>query len=574
MKQQSLTKCNAFAWAPFALLLAAGCIGQSTDLASRLHGGGPGLTDHQPAQLFRGMGDHAWPVTTDSPKARKYFNQGLIWAYAFNHDEAIRSFAEAGRIDPNCAMAWWGVALCNGPHINNPVMPPARSQAAWDALQQAMARKSHANAKEQALIDALAARYVDPSTVDLATLDRATLDQAYADAMARVWQQYPNDADIGTLYAEALMDLHPWDLWTQDGNPKPGAEQIVALLEHILEMDPQNPGANHLYIHSVEASRHPDKANAAADRLRDMVPASGHLLHMPSHIDVLTGRWNAAALQNEKALKTDAWYRHKSPHQGFYRLYMFHNSHMLAFAGMMCGRSQEALHAARAAVNSVPEEFKKSDAAFIDPYMGAAYDVLKRFGKWDDILAEPAPPDYLPITTTMWRYARGIAYAAKGEVAHAEAERAAFLAARERVPAGAMFAINPADKILKIAEYMLDGEIALARKDYEAAVAALEQGIAIEDKLIYMEPPEWIQPVRHTLGAVLLEAGRYADAEPVYRRDLEKWPNNGWSLYGLSRCLRTRGADAEAEEVESAFRKVWRNADTPIASSCLCVPKT
>jgi tetratricopeptide (TPR) repeat protein len=521
------------------------------------------------AQLFPRMGDHTWLVTTDSPRAQRYFDQGLTWAYAFNHDEAIRTFTEAARLDPECAMAWWGVALCHGPHINFPMMPPERSQAAWAALANAQACKHLASPKEQALIDALAARYADP-----APEDRTPLDQAYADAMRKVWQRYPDDSNIATLYGEALMDLHPWDLWTVQRQPRPGAKEVLTVLEAALRLDPDHPGANHLYIHAVEPSAHPEKANAAADQLRDLVPASGHLVHMPSHIDVLTGRWDEAVIQNQKAMKTDRWYRKRSPRQGFYRVYMFHNSHMLAFAGMMSGRYELALAAARDVIESVPEDYKRENAALVDPYMGAVYDVLKRFGKWDAILAEPAPPEYLPITTAMWRYSRGLAYAAKGEVPHARAEQAAFRAAKAAVPADALMAINPAHDILTIAEHMLAGEIALALEDYDAAADALRQGIAVEDRLRYMEPPEWIQPVRHTLGAVQMKAQRFAEAEAAYRADLKRWPANGWSLYGLTRSLRAQGKDQEADAVEAEFRKTWQHADTPIASSCLCIPKT
>jgi len=521
------------------------------------------------APLFKGMGRHHRVISTSSPEAQRYFNQGLVWAFAFNHDEAIRSFTEATRLDPDCALAWWGIALCHGPHINNPVVPPDRAAAAWDALQKARALQYRVAPVERDLIQALAARYASP-----APEDRRPLDEAYADAMRHVWRTYYHDADVGTLYAEAMMDLRPWDLWTHDGRPQPGTREILRTLQEVLRLNPDHPGANHLYIHAVEASSEPELANASAHRLRDMVPTSGHLVHMPSHIDVLTGRWALAATQNEQAIEADRRYREISPKQGFYRLYMAHNHQMLSFASMMEGRADAAIRSAREVVAGVPDDYLRENVALMDPYMGAVYDALKRFGRWDDILSEPAPPEFLPITTARWRFARGLAYAAKGEVEQADAERAAFEKAADSVPDGAMMAINPAKNVLQIARHMLNGEIAYRRGQIDEAVKELRESIKIEDELLYMEPPEWMQPVRHTLGAVLLAAGRHSEAEAVYGEDLAEWPENGWSLYGLSRCLRARGADAEAEKVEARFRKAWSRADTPIGSSCLCVPQT
>ncbi len=519
--------------------------------------------------LFKGLGDHHRKVTTSSPLAQQYFDQGLIWAYAFNHDEAIRSFKRAAALDPGCAMAWWGIALCNGPHINNPVVPPERAAEAWSALQKAQAAKAGATEVERALIGALSRRYAAS-----APADRSGLDKTYARAMGAVWEDFPDDPDVGTLYAEALMDLRPWDLWTQDQRPQPGTNKVLAVLEEVLHLDPQNPGANHLYIHAVEPSKHPQKANASAKRLCDAVPGSGHLVHMPSHIYVLTGRWAQAARQNELAIRADRDYRQISPKQGFYHIYMLHNHHMLSFASMMEGRAEVAIRSARGVIDSVPEDYMKREAALVDPYMGAVYDALKRFGRWDDILAEPAPPPFLPITTALWRMNRAVAYAAQGNVEAAEQEKAAFQKAAARVPTDALMAINPAADILRIAEHFINGEIAFRRGAIDESVRELRQAIALEDKLRYMEPPEWVQPVRHTLGAVLMSAGRYREAEQAYREDLAKWPENGWSLYGLSRCLQERGAEAEAKEVGERFRRVWSRADAPIASSCLCVPKT
>lgn len=540
--------------ASLAGLLAAGCTT-------------PGRTngDEPRARLFDGMGRHTRTITTESRAAQKYFNQGLTWAYAFNHDEAIRSFTKAAELDPGCAMAWWGVALCNGPHINNPMMPPERSAAAWDALQQAQARKDRANVLERALIDALAARYANP-----APADRAALDQAYAAAMEKVWQKFRTDNDVAVLYVESLMDLQPWDLWTKDGQPKGRTTEIVAVLEEVRSRDPNHPGANHLYIHAVEAGPHPEKGNDAADRLRDAVPAAGHLVHMPSHIDVQVGRWALAADQNAKAAKTDAKYRKLVPRQDFYRVYMAHNDHFRAFASMMEGRYKVARKCAQQMIAAVPVDYAQRNAALVDPLMSIELDVLMRFGKWEEILQQPAPPAYLPITTCMWHFTRGVALAATGRVAEAERELSEFRAATKKVPDGALWSINPAANVLAIAELVLEGEIEYRRGDIDKAVAYLRAAVAKEDELRYMEPPDWVQPVRHTLGAVLTSAGRYSDAESVYREDLQNWPENGWSLYGLSVCMKARGATAEAQEVERRFRKTWARADTKIDTSCLC----
>lgn len=530
---------------------------------------GPVYPEGARTPLYGNLGTYHRKIQTGSGLAQKYFDQGMVWAFAFNHDEAIRSFEEARRLDPNCAMASWGIALCNGPHINNPVVPPDRGRAAVEALARATALAAKSGPVEQALIKALAARYGDPPPED-----RTAYDAAYAEAMAVVWERFPNDPDVGALYAEALMDLRPWDLWTETGRPQPGTPRILKTLERVLEMAPRHPGANHLYIHVVESSPNPERGIAAANRLRDLVPGSGHLVHMPSHIDVLTGSWAKAADQNVKAIASDRAYRKESPDQGFYQLYMIHNYHMLAFASMMEGRFETALASAREVVESVPDDYKRQEAALVDPFMGATYDVLKRFGRWQDILDEPPPPDYLPITTAMWRYSRGLAHAALGNIPEAEAQREAFQAARDRVPYDALLAINRAHHMLDIAALMLDGEIAYHRGDIEDAVEKLRAGIELEDTLLYMEPPEWIQPVRHTLGAVLLSAGRADEAEIAYREDLEKWPANGWSLYGLSRSLEMRDRHQAAAVIKTRFNRVWSRADTRIASSCLCVPRT
>lgn len=518
--------------------------------------------------LFSGMGSHTRKVTTSSEPAQKYFDQGLTWAYAFNHDEAIRSFEQAARLDPHCAMAWWGVALCNGPHINKPEMSPERSKAAWEALGNATRLASGGTPIEKDLIAALGKRYANP-----APEDRKPLDRAYADAMREVWKKHAQDADVAALFAEAMMDLRPWDLWTKDKKPQPGTDEVLAAIDACLRLNPVHPLGLHLHIHAVEASAEPFQAVTSADRLRKLVPASGHLDHMPSHIDVLTGRWGEAVSANERAIDADAKYTEISKKQDFYRVYMAHNRHMLGFAAMMRGQSATALKATREMVERIPPDYAQANVALVDPALTAPMDVLKRFGRWDDILAEPAPAGMFKISTAMWRFNRGIAYAAKGLVAEAESEKRLFQEAVAAVPKDAMMAINKAQDLLAIAGLMLDAEIAYRKKDVNQSVKLLNEAVEREDQLTYMEPPEWVQPVRHTLGAFLVADGRYDEAEKVYRADLKKWPENGWALYGLEKCLRARGATAEADQVATRFKRAWRKADVRIESSCLCVER-
>jgi tetratricopeptide (TPR) repeat protein len=519
--------------------------------------------------VFPDMGPHGRAISMESAEARTYFDQGLNWMYAFNHDEAIRSFAQAAELEPESAMAWWGIALCEGPNYTDPEMTDERSAAAWEALQKALALIESTTPVERALIEALAHRYANPWPED-----RTALEQAYADAMAEVWAAYPDDSDVGTLYAESLMVRTPWKLYTEDGEPKADTGHIVEVLERVMELDPDNPGANHLYIHAVEPSKNPDRGLVAADRLSDLVMSSGHLLHMPSHIHVKTGRWEQAVIQNEKAMRADAAYRSLSPDQGIQHLYMVHNSHMLAYAAMMTGREREALEAAHAMWENVPDEALREVGPLFDRWMCSVYDVQKRFGRWDDILEGDPPPEFLPITTATWRAHRAVAYAAKKDFDNANGEYEEFKLAVEAIPEDTMWGRDSALKVLGVSDYFIQGEIALQQGKLELAADLLEQGAAIEDTLGYGEPPQWLQPTRHTLGAVYLTSGRYEDAERVYREDLAKWRDNGWSLYGLSRALQKQGKTKEAGEFERKYQLAWAHADEPTTTSCKCIPKT
>jgi tetratricopeptide (TPR) repeat protein len=546
-------------------LLLAGASGCSTTAEPPAYGavGKP--------QLFDDMGPHRRTVTTDSERAQAYFDQGLNWLYAFNHDEAVRSFTCAAQLDPTCAMAWWGIAYAQGPNYNDPVMAASRSAAAWAALQRALEELDTETAVERALVQALTLRYVDP-----APEDRRELDAAFAVAMGKVWERFPDDSDVGTFYAESMMVKHPWKLYTSDREPAyEETEHIVAVLDGVLTRDPDNPGANHLYIHAVEPSANKERGIAAADRLSDLVPTSGHLQHMPSHIYVQVGMWERSIEQNAKAMDADDAYRAMAPEQGMQHGYMTHNSHMLAFSAMMIGREREAMHAARQMWEDLPPAAVAGVTPFFDPWMCSVYDVQKRFGRWDDLLAEPAPPKHLPVTTAVWRAHRAIAYAAKKDFENAEREQQAFRSAVRAVPEQPQFdTYGTAVKFLLVSELFVAAEIELQKGHWDEAASLLQEAVIIEDTLGYGEPPMWLQPVRHTLGAVHMMQGRYADAERVYREDLAKWQGNGWSLFGLSRALEEQGRSDEALAARREFERAWASAEEPIATSCLCIPKT
>jgi tetratricopeptide (TPR) repeat protein len=524
------------------------------------------IPDGTQVPLFEGLGKFSRKVTTSSPEAQRYFDQGLAFMYAFNHDEAIRSFRQSGEIDPSCAMAFWGVSNANGPHINNPVVPVERAKAAWSALQKAKVLATHASPVERLLIDALASRYADPPPDD-----RKALDQAYADAMRRVWAAFSEDADVGALFAEALADLRPWDLWTQEGRPQPGTEELISTLKSVLALEPKHPLGNHLMIHAVEASPHPEMADRAADALRDLQPGLGHLVHMPSHIDVRRGRWQQAITANAKAIEADRRYTAQSRKQGFYRLYMAHNHHMLAYGAMMTGQSALGLKVIRRMVQDIPLEFFR-DNAFADGFMAMPLEVMMRFGRWDDILAEPLFPDFVPFSRALQHYARAIAYAAKEDVPSAMNEQAAFLEARGRVPQDAHFGNNSGADLLDVAESFMRGEILYRSGKVEEGLSALREAVAREDRLRYDEPPDWILPARHALGAALLQASEFAEAEAIFREDLKRLPDNGWGLYGLMRSLEGQKKTHEIRAIEDRFDGAWKRADIRIKSPCFCLP--
>jgi tetratricopeptide (TPR) repeat protein len=518
--------------------------------------------------LFEGLGRHSRKIETSSAKAQQYFDQGLMFMFAFNHDEAVRAFRQAADLDPGCAMAHWGIALASGMNYNNPSFTPEKEKATAEALARARERATGETTAHKALIEALTARYPDP-----APKERAEAEKAYSRAMKAVWEKFPKDADIGALYAESLMNLRPWDLWTADGKPQAETPDILGTLEAVMKLDPAHPLANHLYIHAIEASPEPGKADAAADALRGKHPGLGHLLHMPSHIDIRRGRWHEAVEANRLAITADGNYQKTVPEQGFYRMYMAHNYHMLTFAATMQGESELALKTIREMTAGVPKEWLavKENAAIVDGFAAMPLEVLKRFGRWDDILKEPEPPEVFPIARAMWQCNRGIALAAKGKVAEARATQTKFRALVEKIPAEARFGNNQAADLLGIADQMLEGEILFREGKLKEAIAALEKAVSREDKLRYAEPPDWFVPARHALGAVLLRDRQAEAAEKVYREDLRRWPENGWSLHGLSQALEVQGKKTEAAKMNERFKEVWKRADVKIQSSCFCV---
>jgi tetratricopeptide (TPR) repeat protein len=510
--------------------------------------------------LLDNLGTHSYDITTRVPLAQRYFNQGLRLYYGFNHAEAIRAFQEATRQDPACAMCYWGIALARGPNINAPIDREA-ALAAYDAIQQAIARADRASAKERALIQALAARYAaEPPE------DRAALDAAYARALRDLVEDYPDDLEAATLLAEALMDLSPWNYWTAEGKPRPDTPNILAQLERVIAANPDHPGANHFYIHALEAVQ-PDRALAAAERLAALMPGAGHIVHMPGHIYVRVGRYLDAIAANEHAVHADETYiRDHRPGMGIYTAgYYPHNYDFLAFAASMVGRSRQAIAAAEKMTAILATDLLREPGMTLLQHHQTRHLQMKvRFARWDDILAVSAPADDLPHARAMWHYARGRALAARGTVTEAETglQQVRAIAGSPQV-AGLRLEFNPSRSILDIATKVLAAHIAAAHADLEAAVAHLREAVRLEDALTYGEPPEWTVPVRQELGIMLLRAGKAADAERVFREDLSRFRENGWSLRGVELALRAQGRTEEAEKTKVRFEKVWSSADIP-----------
>jgi tetratricopeptide (TPR) repeat protein len=542
-----------------ALVLAsAGCSAQS-EHGTMTHGAPP--ADARPV-LYRNLGNYSYRITTAAPEAQRWFDQGLRLVYAFNHAEARRAFSEAARLDPSCAMCSWGLALTEGSNYNSPT-DAAREKSALAAVRQAQQHAGHARPQERALINALARRHsADPAA------KREALDRAYADAMRAVARQFPDDLEAATFFADAMMNLRPWNLWMPDGKPQPGTEELVQTLERVLAKEPNHPGALHLYIHAVEASRQPQRAEAAADRLVKLMPGAGHMVHMPSHIYWRVGRYADAVAVNSAAVAADrAYFKTAQPSPLYRGLYHPHNIDFIWHSASMQGRSAETLRAAREfAGNAPPEMIKQMPDMETAP--AAPIAALVRFGRWDEVLREPAPPRDWPYTRGMWHYARGLAFNARGQFAEARRELADLEAILASVsPERTLAFFFRTKSMLQLAANVLAGEIAAKNADTATAARLLGAAVAEQDTHWFTEPPPWYFPVRQALGAVLLQAGRAREAEQVYRDDLARNPNNGWSLFGLAESLRAQGKTAEAAEAGARFQKAWARADVKLTAS-------
>ncbi len=521
-------------------------------------------SDRKPIPLISGLGEHHHPVSTGNAEAQRFFNQGLSLVFAFNHEEAVRSFERAAALDPNLAMAHWGVALALGTNINMAVNAE-REKLAYDAVQKALALASKASEPERAYIDALRKRYsADPKA------DLMKLEVDYKNGMAELSKRYPDDLDAATLYAESMMNLKPWQLWSADGKPAEGTLEIVAVLEAVLKRDPNHIGANHYYIHAVEASPHPEWALASAQRLKNLTPAAGHLVHMPSHIDIRVGNFEAAARSNAYAAVADEEHFKNHGDQGMYPvMYYSHNLHFLAVAHCLQGRYEDTQKAARR-LEAHMNRYVNGGAMFepmlamFDSFMPTPTLMQVRFRKWDEILKSPQPDKRLAVTTAIWHFARGMAYAATGKLDKAEAEQNAFLAISKAVPKEASYGANNAGSVLQIAENILNAKIAMAKNQKKPAIEFLKKAVELEDSLNYTEPPDWYIFSRESLGGALLMNGDSKEAEKVFRADLERNPRNGRSLFGLVESLNAQGKKLDAQLVKREFDAAWKNADTQL----------
>ncbi len=521
----------------------------------------PTATELQAATpLYENLGTLHHGITTKSPVAQKYFDQGLRLTYGFNHDEAIKSFKEGIRHDSTCAMCYWGVAYALGPNINLP-MDTSAARPAHEAAQKALKYSSSVTPKERAYIEALAKRY-SPE----ASADRAPLDTAWARAIGAVSRRFPADDDAAALYGEALMDLRPWNYWTNGGRPKaPSTLEALRALEPVVKRNPNHPGACHYYIHAIEASNDARKALACAERLGSQMPGAGHLVHMPTHIYIRLGKWDVAADGNVHAVHADEQYISERQPTGVYPMaYYPHNYHMMWYALNMMGRSEEALKAAHGVAKNVPADAVRQ-APPLEYFSPTVLYTLARFSKWDEILREPAPPKDLRYTTGVWHYVRGLAYTGQGKLDSAALERDKLIAIAKATPADAYANLNTVQSVLAIAENHLRGEMAAKRGKTDDAVRHLRKGIAGEDELTYDEPPPWYLPIRQRLGGVLLDANRPIEAERAFREDLVRRPENGWSLHGLAQSLKAQNKTEAAAAVEARFDKAWTKADVKLA---------
>ncbi|HVP44169.1 MAG TPA: hypothetical protein VMS96_12110, partial [Terriglobales bacterium] len=484
-------------------------------------------------------------------------DQGMNFLWGFNHDEALKSFQRAAELDPKMAMAQWGIAYAVGPNYNLPV-DEQRELQAYHAIQKALELSKGGPANERAYIEALARRYTNDLKGNLMPL---AVD--FSNAMRELVKRYPDDLDVATLFAESLMNLRPWKLWNPDGTPAPGTEECIATLESVLRRDPEHIGANHFYIHAVEASRSPERAMASAGRLADLAPGAGHLVHMPAHIYIRTGFQEASAETNKKAAAADeAFFRQSHQQAGIYpMMYYTHNLHFIAVSSAIMGKYDEAMAASKRIQEHVAPHLKQMP--MLDGFNAVPLQIMVRFRRWDGILKLAQPDASLPVTTGMWHYARGMAFAAQGNDAKARAELEGLSKAAPEMAKIPTNSVGPenAGKMPKIAAHMIEARIAEQKKDYRAAAAHLREAVALEDSMDYTEPPDWIAPVRETLGAVLLQAGQAAESEKVFRQDLEQHPRNPRSLFGLMHALKAQGREEDAAAVSRQFKANWKSGE-------------
>ena len=524
----------------------------------------PSTAEAPIAPKLEGLGDYHFPITTLSSESQRFFDQGLRLTYAFNHSEALRAFKEAVRLDPNNAMAYWGWALVLGPNLNLPMVPQVVPQA-YRAIQQAVALKEKVSERERAYIETLAERYTDDPTAD-----RRPFDLAYAHTMAKLVSRYPDDIDAATLYAASLMNLSPWDYWNLDGSPKEQTGKILDSLQSVIDRNPRHAGALHYYIHAVEA-HHPERGEGPADMLGGVMPGAGHLVHMPSHIYMRIGRFTDSYAANLKAVAADESYITQCRSQGIYPLnYYPHNIHFMAWSAMFQGRPKAALEAARKIVEKVPPELSadKNTWALYETFLSQPMFVMVRFGMWDKMLAEPKPDLESQFMTGVWHYGRALAYIHTDRPAMAQRELRPLSAAREAMGTVEHYVgFATAETLLTIAEEIVRGELASAEGNTLEGLAHLERAVRLEDSLRYNEPPDWYFPVRHFLGAMLLDAGRPIEAEVVYAADLRKNPENGYSLFGLKYALEKQGKREDAQAVAKRFGRAWADATHALISS-------
>ena len=516
------------------------------------------------AQLFDGLGTFHRHVTTRSKLAQRYFDQGMRLVWAFNHDEATRSFAKAAQIDPTCASCYWGVALTLGPNYNMPMMSSPRAKVGWAAVRKAGANAHRAKPVERALIAAVAKRY--RATGELDPSNSKPLLAAYVGAMHRVAARYPNDLDVQTMYAEALMNTNPWKLWNADGTANPGTDEVVAILRRVISKNPNHPGANHYYIHAIEASSHPERAVPSAEVLKGKMPAAGHLEHMPAHILQRVGRYEEAAEANRKGAAADLLYLKRTAPPDYYPMYLIHNFQFLGSAAGMEGRRAEAISALKDARAHIPDQllFGKPGLDWGASYI---YDGYTKFGLWDDMLKEPPPSTRLAGATISFLQSRAMALAATGKIDDAKAELMKAKQLIAVVPAEATQGNNEAKPLYLIGQLKTEARVASEQARDADAIKLLTEAIEIEDRLAYNEPSDMLFPTRHLLGSELIAASRPTDAEAVYREDLKRNPKNGWALFGLIQALALQKRDAEASVVRREFERAWIRADVQLAST-------